>query len=449
MPEGPELHLSSLFVNRVCAGQIFGGKVEKSAVSKNAEVPFSCPEYTISAVSRGKEVKLILTPLSDTAQVAHVVVRFGMSGSFRFTTEGEMHKHAHLRFYTKHFPRQVLCFVDPRRFGTWAYNAPWQPDRGPCVMMEYEKFRERVLSNLSDKAFDKPICEALLNQKYFNGIGNYLRAEILFRLQIPPFMQARAALETVKHHDQNGDLTLSKKIKIKKENPDLLQLCHLVPLEVVKLGGKGYEPGQSNDYSAFLKWVQCYFVPGMKTLRDSNGRTIWFQGDPGPLAPKGKKARKQRKSVDTDSKPIKDEKTASKRKASREKTTPVKKERKVKVKVEPKEEATAGKKVGKKTQNVVEEEKTIKKQKRAKRVQRGKRAGEDIEEKINRRPSHRSPALNTPLRRGKAVLLQPEDTLTPKPRRLRSNTSLLPQGSPKIKLRTKRKSAVRVTEQKS
>lgn len=41
--------------------------------------------------------------------------------------------------------------------------------------------RENVISHLSDHAFDRPICEVLLNQKYFNGIGNYLRAEILFR----------------------------------------------------------------------------------------------------------------------------------------------------------------------------------------------------------------------------------------------------------------------------
>lgn len=42
--------------------------------------------------------------------------------------------------------------------------------------------RENVLRNLADKAFNRPICEALLNQRFFNGIGNYLRAEILFRL---------------------------------------------------------------------------------------------------------------------------------------------------------------------------------------------------------------------------------------------------------------------------
>lgn len=41
--------------------------------------------------------------------------------------------------------------------------------------------RDNVLRNLSDKAFDRPICEALLDQRFFNGIGNYLRAEILYR----------------------------------------------------------------------------------------------------------------------------------------------------------------------------------------------------------------------------------------------------------------------------
>ncbi|KAM8972226.1 endonuclease 8-like 1 [Pelodytes ibericus] len=262
--------------------------------------------YTISSVSRGKELKVILTPLSGRHKAAHIVFRFGMSGSFTMTNEDEIHKHAHLRFYSKDVPRQVLCFVDPRRFGTWHFNGPWQPERGPCVMQEYEKFRENVLKNLSDKTFDKPICEALLNQKYFNGIGNYLRSEILFRLNIPPFMAARSVLETIKHEDQNDDIPLRKKVKLKDETPDLLQLCHLVPREVVDLGGKGYAPGQSNDYSILMNWARCYFVPGMKSLKDRNGRTVWFDGDPGPLAPKGTKAGKRKK-------PAKVARTATKR----------------------------------------------------------------------------------------------------------------------------------------
>ncbi|XP_078055955.1 endonuclease 8-like 1 [Mustelus asterias] len=309
MPEGPELHLASRFVNRVCSGTVFSGRVEKSSVSKNCEVPFSCAAYLISAVSRGKEVKLTLTPIKeedgkedikpdaaggDNALPApmDVTFRFGMSGSFKLTSEDEIPKHAHLKFFTKGKPVQVLCFVDPRRFGSWEANGTWQLDRGPCVLLEYEKFRSNVLSNLSDRAFDKPICEVLLNQKYFNGIGNYLRAEILFRLKVPPFEKARTVLEPLLHKEMTAELTLSKKLKLKLENPDLLELCHMLPMEVINLDGKGYDPEHSDDSSAFKDWLRCYYVDGMQLLRDSNGRTIWFQGNPGPMAPRGSKTPK-------------------------------------------------------------------------------------------------------------------------------------------------------------
>ncbi|KFP67287.1 Endonuclease 8-like 1, partial [Cariama cristata] len=151
--------------------------------------------------------------------------------------------------------------------------------------------RENVLKNLDDKAFDKPICEALLNQKFFNGIGNYLRAEILYRSKIPPFEKARTVLEALKDQEQarrkkNPSLTLSKKLKLMRENPDLLELCHTVPMEVIAAEKKLFDPDHADNYAAFKNWLQCYLVPGMSSLRDRNGRTIWFQGEPGPMAPK-------------------------------------------------------------------------------------------------------------------------------------------------------------------
>ncbi|KAM5173022.1 endonuclease 8-like 1 [Mantella aurantiaca] len=465
MPEGPELHLASLFVKKFCAGLRFAGKVEKSAVSKNAEVPFSCPNYTIDAVSRGKEVKLLLSPASAKGDTACIVFRFGMSGSFKFTSEEALPKHAHLRFYTKDSPRRVLCFVDPRRFGSWEFNGSWQPDRGPCVMTEYEKFRENVLKNLSDKVFDKPICEALLNQKYFNGIGNYLRAEILYRLHIPPFMPARVVLEAVKHQNQNSDLSLSKKIKIKKENPDLLQLCNLVPLEVIELGGKSYNPENSVDYAVFGKWLQCYFVPEMKTMKDSNGRTIWFQGDPGPLTPKGSKAKKSRKSLPVDRKPVQVEKTASKRKAGKESLLTVKQEQKVEIDDEVGGQTIAKRKRTVKVENVVKEEK--KNESRAKRMLRGKKASKEPERDVSRRSSNRGSAQKTPSKRGRTTLLKMETAATPKPRspklksdkpqnspkprqrKLKSDLTATPRNSPKVKTRAQRKSAIRNAEGKS
>ena len=62
-------------------------------------------------------------------------------------------------------------------------DADWSKDRGPCPMFDYDNFRQNIIDNLDEPAFkNKPICEVMLNQKYFNGIGNYLRAEILYRL---------------------------------------------------------------------------------------------------------------------------------------------------------------------------------------------------------------------------------------------------------------------------
>ncbi|KAE8617455.1 hypothetical protein XENTR_v10009081 [Xenopus tropicalis] len=421
MPEGPELHLASLFVNKVCNGLHFAGAVEKSAVSKNTDVPFNCPEYTISSVSRGKEVKLILTPLSDGSEETHIIFRFGMSGSFKFTPPDQIPKHAHLRFYTKDAPCHVLSFVDPRRFGTWVVHGSWQPERGPCVMQEYEKFRENVLKNLSDKVFDKPICEVMLNQKYFNGIGNYLRAEILFRLAIPPFIPARSVLEAVKYQNQNNELSLSKKIKIKKENPDILHLCHLVPLEVINLGGKGYDPEHSDNYSEFEKWLRCYFVPGMKSLRDSNGRTIWFQGDPGPLAPKGKKTKK-RQSMNKVQKPLKVKKTAIKGKLG-----DVKKEKNEDIERdldEVKAVKAAVKSRGHKTKDGVMKKGVEVKQKWGK----GK---EPEKQRRVRKVSSRTSALNPPARplreRGVQGISLPATT---RPSRLKSGRTSLTQDSP-------------------
>ncbi|XP_051838176.1 endonuclease 8-like 1 [Antechinus flavipes] len=299
MPEGPELHLASCYVNTQCKDLVFAGRAEKSEVSKNPEVPFESSAYRITATSRGKEVRLTLSPLPGAhppQAPLDLVFRFGMSGSFQVVPADALPKHAHLRFYTASPPpRRALCFVDIRRFGHWEVQGTWQPGRGPCVLLEYEKFRENVLQNLADKTFDKPICEALLDQKFFNGIGNYLRAEILHRLKIPPFEKARTVLEALKCRRPNPELTLSKKVKAKLENPDLLELCHSVPMEVIQLGGKGYGPErEEDDFSAFRAWLRCYSVSGMSCLPDRHGRTIWFQGDPGPLAPKGGKSRKKR-----------------------------------------------------------------------------------------------------------------------------------------------------------
>ena len=132
MPEGPELYKNSQFVNKVCKGLTFSGKIVKSAVSiKNPDVDFPACNYSIHSESRGKEMALILTPLNSDSKGkrikkendnerekkrTRILFRFGMSGKFTFGAVKDMHKHAHLNFYTKEKPVMVLSFVDVRRF---------------------------------------------------------------------------------------------------------------------------------------------------------------------------------------------------------------------------------------------------------------------------------------------------------------------------------------------
>ncbi|PIK61290.1 putative endonuclease 8-like 1-like [Apostichopus japonicus] len=302
MPEGPELHLASRFVNKCCKGTVFSGNIVKSEVHKSEEIKFKSDAYTISATSRGKELQLFLSSVQDDKKSAKkaaaidpqshaaILFRFGMSGKFEFTAEADLHKHAHLKFFTKSEPRMVLSYVDVRRFGRFEETTQWGKDRGPDPMFEYKEFRYsisfyyhcgriffqfqdelydvifkfnhiklNVLESLSSSEFDRPICEVLLNQKYFNGIGNYLRAEILYSRKNYPdhatdnqqdFLQISSGLHnwyptlrTGKKSFEDYQIPPDVKPKMKgsvsknkDQKADILHLCHSVPLEVVNLG---------------------------------------------------------------------------------------------------------------------------------------------------------------------------------------------------------------------
>ncbi|XP_045585350.2 endonuclease 8-like 1 [Procambarus clarkii] len=297
MPEGPELFLASIFINTVSQERLYGGRVVKSEVStRNPEVAWEAAEYNLHAVARGKELKVTLCERARDqkgGKALDIVFRFGMSGSFKFTPVDDMPKHAHLRFYTinEEIP-MVLSFVDYRRFGRWEVGGTWGRDRGPDPVWEYESFRENIMANLDSSVFKKPICEAMLDQKYFNGIGNYLRAEILYRGNIRPFDEAREVLSELKPFSKwNTVQTKQEKDDMCEVKPDFLDLCCILPKEVIHLsgGGKGYNvdpDADDNEYKEFRAWLQCYYQDGMRNLVDHNGRTMWFSGEPGRLAPK-------------------------------------------------------------------------------------------------------------------------------------------------------------------
>ena len=116
-----------------------------------------------------------------------------------------------------------------------------------------------VLKNLDKKVFDQPIHLVLMNQKYFNGIGNYLRAEILYRLpEVNPFMEAREVIDNC---------------------PKVLELCTTIPRKAYSLGGgqlKDWENPWKSDKEKFERFIKCYNNKNMGHIMDKNGRRFWF-----------------------------------------------------------------------------------------------------------------------------------------------------------------------------
>lgn len=246
MPELAELKLTADYINRVSIGRTFK-KIRKNPEHKWKDLEQQNQYFEISAESRGKELILYMDQYP-------VRMTMGMSGYFRMTPTGKEYKHSHLIFEST--CGNSLSFVDIRRFGKWWPGKDWSENRSPDPTTDFEGFVKNIAENLDKKAFDKPICEVLLNQKYFNGIGNYLRAEIIYRIpELSPFMQARKAI---------------------KKYPKILELCKYMPeLAYVSGGGKIKDWNQTtNEPTLFMK---CYGNKEMIREKDGTGRTIWYR----------------------------------------------------------------------------------------------------------------------------------------------------------------------------
>jgi endonuclease VIII-like 1 len=260
MPELAELKLTRDYVNSITGGYNENRKSKLSFVNaaknpqhKGEELNIPYDKFYIVAESRGKELVIIL---QDKYSDNYIPIRWtmGMSGYFKLTNTGQEPKHAHMKFYTD--DGTTLSFVDVRRFGKWKQGLWWSENRGPDPTYQFEKFKANLQENLHKKIFDKPIHEMLMNQQYFNGIGNYLRAEIIYRVEnLDPWISSREAI-----------------IKF----PKMLELCRDIPLWAYERGGGSIRDWDNPFGDSNENFMKCYNVKGMKYIDDKNGRRFWF-----------------------------------------------------------------------------------------------------------------------------------------------------------------------------
>ncbi len=256
MPELAEVKLMTEFFNSQTKSKKFRA-VHKSPESKVKTdlnlTPTDVDGFYVEAQSRGKESIIILKGVKSNEQRT-LNVTYGMSGYWKKVHElSKLPDHSHLMFEA--FDGSIMCLVDVRRFAKWKWVTGWSENRGPDPVFEFDLFVENLKQNSHKKIFNKPICELLMDQKYFNGIGNYLRAEILDRANVNPWTPANVAIE----------------------NGKLLALCRIVPAEAYKIGGgsiKDWKNPYGEQKMTMKEWLQCY---GKKeSTIDKTGRRVWF-----------------------------------------------------------------------------------------------------------------------------------------------------------------------------
>lgn len=254
MPELAELKLTSDFVNEASSSIVYTS-VKKNPEHKGQELDIPFKYWRLSAESKGKEIVLTIK-CDDTGQAIPIRITMGMSGHFQVTNTGQEPKHAHLKFYRK--DGTTLSFVDVRRFGKWTQGAAWNEDRGPDPTSDFDAFFLNIMTNLTKRTFRKPLYEVLMDQKWFNGIGNYLRAEIIFRAEnVDPFLPASQQIA---------------------KYPKILELCRDIPMLAYAKGGGSIRDWDNPFGSDAIqeKFMLCYGNKTMDTRIDPKGRRFWY-----------------------------------------------------------------------------------------------------------------------------------------------------------------------------
>ncbi len=248
MPEIAELKIMSEFINKVSCDKLYHKIYDvQKGIHSDITNDLILSNFKIKSNSYGKTLFL-------DVQNKKLSFFMGMSGNWKFLSTKDINsiKFIRLRFDTID-GYSLLCYggyMGPK----WKLGY-FSSKKGPDPIQDFDKFKLNILDNLDNKDFDKPIYECLLNQKWFCGIGNYLRSTIIYYSNINPFQSGRQAI---------------------KNNIHIIELCKDIPDKAYELNGgqlKDWKNPLDVDDTKFKEWV--FYQKGNK-IKDSNGRTFWY-----------------------------------------------------------------------------------------------------------------------------------------------------------------------------
>ena len=171
MPEGPEVYISAAYLNKKVRNLNF------TKIYSNTKSVVHLPKISkiVDITSYGK---LIIIKTNDY----YVHIHFGITGWL-------VNKKPKIYKYILYFEDKVFYLQDRRRFSYIKirdYNLHVKEINKYGVDILSKCFTLEYFINLAQKS-NRNICAWLLDQKYFAGLGNYIKNEALYLSKISPF----------------------------------------------------------------------------------------------------------------------------------------------------------------------------------------------------------------------------------------------------------------------
>lgn len=193
MPEGPEVRIIATSLNQSTTGKSIvsieiGSKCKPISNLDKLVVPATVHGVTC----HGKKIIWVLDSCYFTSTL-------GLTGRWSWTPDNNTH-------LTLIFDRdEKLYFIDAMKYGNLSVLTTKQElnkglkDIGPDILANAidlyhgsqwcnSKYiiTQQTYRNKARKCNKKQLCAFLMEQKHFSGIGNYLKAEILYRCKFRP-----------------------------------------------------------------------------------------------------------------------------------------------------------------------------------------------------------------------------------------------------------------------
>lgn len=191
MPEGPEVKTITNRLNQTLAGRTINRMVLHDAAYARSQMRDEFDTFRMSLPLKIESVnckgKFIYWKLENNWVIFHTL---GMSGTWRFT-KGNTSSLRGIRVSLE-TDGQTAHYKDTRKFGTFKF---FQADSEAKLEKKLQTLGPDMLSeNVSEELFIERfrkrnhynICKALMDQKIVSGIGNYIKAEALYKAKINP-----------------------------------------------------------------------------------------------------------------------------------------------------------------------------------------------------------------------------------------------------------------------